>query len=54
MTMSGEIPKMAKATGFGSTIVVYPDIVVWFGGINVLEWRKLVELKIVGRESGDH
>ena len=54
MTKSGEVPEMAKATDSGATIVVFPVIVVKFDGMNLLEWSKLVELTLVGRELGDH
>ena len=54
MTKPGEVPEMAKAIDSGRTIVVFPDIEVKFDGINMLEWSKLVELTIVGRELGDH
>ena len=54
MTKSGEVPEMDKATDSGRTIVVFPNIEVKFDGINMLEWSKLVELTLVGRELGDH
>ena len=54
MKKTGEVPEMAKATNSGRTIVVFPDIEVKFDGINMLEWSKLVELTLVGRELGDH
>ena len=44
---------MAKAADSGRTIVVFPDIEVNFDGINMLEWRELVELTLVGKEHGN-
>ena len=45
---------MSKAIDFGRAIVVFPDLEVKFYGINTLEWNKLVELALEGRELGDH
>ena len=54
MTKSGDVPEMAKAIDSRRTIVVFPDIEVKIDGVDMLEWSKLVELTLVGRELGYH
>ena len=53
LTKTGRFSEMAKAADSGRTIFVFPDIEVNFNGINMLEWRELVELTLVGKEQGN-